>query len=345
MKKVKEVKEVLTLYQKKTIDINTLQELISPFVDTYEAFANVILLLEEEEILTMVKSKGRSIRKPSLALQYRIHKAKMKKEHHSLLQQYRVKFHNAINLDYYYNQDPKQWHEDFPYLNQINNYLQVHGFPIEAIPAPERSYELVEDEKWITEKRGKEVLERVDLFDKMRIIPVSDPFPFAINPNKIQATTQLHLIVENKTTYQGLLLGMGKTNFSTLIYGSGKAIIQSIEQFDRQYPIDAHHHFFYFGDIDREGITIWHSLNKKINARLALPFYQACLAKNPAKGKDYQRQRMEAEGAFFENFNQQEQLHLKQLLKGGYYYPQEILKTKELQKIWGGSDWDSLILQ
>lgn len=340
---MKKIKEVLSLHPNKTIDINSLENLLSPFFNNYDDFAKAILSLEDEEILTMVKSKGRSIRKPNLALRYRIHKAKMKKEHHSLLQQYRVEFHNAINLDYYYNQNPRQWHEDLPYLKQINHYIQVYGFPEQAIPAPERSYELVEDEKWITEKRGKEVLERVCLFDKMRIIPVSDPLSFAINPNKLQESIQLHLIVENKTTYQGLLLVMPQTDFSTLIYGSGKAIIQAIDQFDRQYPIEANHHFFYFGDIDREGISIWYSLNKKIDAQLALPFYQACLAKNPAKGKDYQRQRMEPEEAFKEKFNQQEKQYIELLLKDGYYYPQEILKTKELQQIGEVTAWNNLI--
>ncbi|WP_010648774.1 Wadjet anti-phage system protein JetD domain-containing protein [Oceanobacillus massiliensis] len=340
---MKEMKEALALYPKKTIDINTLQELFSAFFDSYEAFAEEVLALENAGILLMMKSKGRSTRQPSIALHYRIQSATLKKVHHHLLQQYRIQFHSAINLDYYYQHDPKQWHEDLPYLQQIDQYIKRHGFPIEAIPAPERSYEIVGDEKWITEKKGKELLERVQLFNKLQVIPVSEPLQFAINPDKIQHSMQMHLVVENKTTYQGLLPSIKQTSFATLIYGRGKGIIQSMEQFDRQYPVTASHHFFYFGDIDREGIAIWHSLTKKVEMQLALPFYRACLERQPAQGKDYQRQRLEAEEAFFQGFNKAEQSQLKDLLEAGYYYPQETLKTKELQKIWEGSHWNDMI--
>ncbi|MGM0940276.1 MAG: Wadjet anti-phage system protein JetD domain-containing protein [Bacillota bacterium] len=340
---MKELKEALALYPKKTIDINQLQELSSPFFDSYEAFAEEVLALEEAGILAMVKSKGRSPRKPSVALHYRIQKAKLKQAHHHLLQQYRIQFHREIDLDYYYQHDPKQWHEDLPYLRQIDQYIRTNGFPTEAIPIPERSYEIAGDEKWITEKKGKELLERVHLFDKMKIMPVSEPLKYAINPNQVQEPKQLHLIVENKTTYQGLLPAIKQTAFATLIYGSGKTIIQSIEQFNQQYPITADHHFFYFGDIDREGISIWHSLANKIELRLAFPFYRACLAKQPAQGKAYQRKREGAEDAFLQWFDQQEQRQIKRLLAEGYYYPQETLRTKELQQIWEGSNWNDMI--
>ncbi|WP_404456644.1 Wadjet anti-phage system protein JetD domain-containing protein [Oceanobacillus kapialis] len=340
---MKELKEAIALYPKKTIDINTLQEISSPFFESYEAFAEEVLALENAGILTMVKSKGRSIRQPSVALHYRIQTAKLKKDHHHLLQQYRIQFHPAINLDYYYQHDPNQWHEDLPYLQQIDQYIKRDGFPDESIPAPERSYEIAGDEKWITERKGKELLERVRLFDKLQVIPVSEPLQFAINPNKIQHSEQMHLIVENKTTYQGLLPSIKQASFATLIYGRGKGIIQSMEQFNRQYPVSAIHHFFYFGDMDREGIAIWYSLSKKFEMRLALPFYRACLEKQPARGKEYHRPRPEAEEAFLNCFDKAERNRIKHLLETGYYYPQETLKTKELQKIWEGTHWNDMI--
>ncbi|MDX8045360.1 hypothetical protein SH601_05095 [Gracilibacillus sp. S3-1-1] len=103
----------------------------------------------------MVKSKGRSPRKPSVALHYRIQKAKLKQAHHHLLQRYCIQLHRDINLDYYYQHDPKEWQDDLLYLQQIDQYIRANGIPKEAISAPERSYELVGDEKWITEKKGK----------------------------------------------------------------------------------------------------------------------------------------------------------------------------------------------
>ncbi len=338
-----ELKKALALYPKKTIDFNALQQISRAYVDSYEVFAREVLQLEEEGVLTMVKSKGRAMRKPSIALQYRVNHAKLKQAHHHIVQQFRMQFHPAINLDYYYNNDPKIWETDLPFLKKIDAYLRINGFPEDMIPAPERSFALVGDEKWLTEKKGKELLERVHLLEKMGIVPVSDPLQFAINPGQIKEQVQFHLIVENKTTYQGLLQKIEETTFATLIYGSGKAIIHRMEQFEQQYPVKAQHYFFYFGDIDREGMNIWYSLTKKRHVALALPFYRACLKKVAAKGKEYQRKQLEAEQAFLEKFSDKEKVQMEEKLREGYYYPQEILQTKELQEIWEESNWTELI--
>jgi hypothetical protein len=89
----------------------------------------------------------------------------------------------------------------------------------------------------------------------LKIIPVSDRLMFALNPRLLQEKKQWHLIVENKTTYQGLLPALKETCFSTLIYGSGNKITGSMELFQNQYPIEAEHIFCYFGDLDKSGIT------------------------------------------------------------------------------------------
>ena len=38
------------------------------------------------------------------------------------------------------------------------------------VTAPERSYEITGDEKWIDENGGREILERVKLLEKLKII-------------------------------------------------------------------------------------------------------------------------------------------------------------------------------
>lgn len=338
-----EIYRALNGYPKRMIRLSALEAIMGNFFHTYEEYAGFILKLEQEGILEMVKSKGRTTRNPSLAFQYRINKSLLQTGFHQEIQHYRNKFHPSINLDEYYKKDPSIWRHDLPYLIKIDEYIKTFGFPEESVPAPERSFELVQDEKWLTEKGGKELLERIGLFHSFNIIPVSDPLMFAIHPNLVSKETQFHLIVENKTTYQGLLPALPSTEFSTLIYGSGKKIIHSIEQFQDQYPVNAQHHFFYFGDIDREGVSIWHSLNQKIKAHLALPFYKACLEKQPIAGKEYQRQYTEAQEKFISQFPQKEQEQLAMMFSQGKYYPQEILKSKELQEIWRGSDWNRWI--
>lgn len=337
------VKKQLAGYSKKLITLTELEQLMSPFVESYQHFADKVLKLEKETILTIVKAKGRTSRTPSIAHQYRINKSALVDSYHIQLQQYRLKLHATINIDAYFSKDPAIWKVDLPYIKMIDHYIRQFSFPSQEVPAPERSFEIVGDEKWIVEKGGKELLERLNVWVRFKIIPVSDPLMFAVNPSRMGETRQLHLIVENKTTYQALSLMIENSSFATLIYGCGKKVIKSIEQFSNQYPTRANHHFFYFGDIDKEGIAIWHSLTKKIPVQLALPFYRACLKKTAVKGKEYQRDHQVALNYFLESFSNSERELIKIILLKEMYYPQEILKTDELQQIWREEPWTSLI--
>ncbi|ANB57525.1 hypothetical protein GFC29_1336 [Anoxybacillus sp. B7M1] len=338
---MEQIERLLAAFPKRTISLGELEQLIQPFARTYDEFCEIVLRLEAERVLEMVKAKGRTTRTPSLAFQYRIHKSRFMEDYHRELQRYQNRLHPAIQLDAYYGKDPSVWEQDKPFILKIDDYLKTHSLPNEAVAAPERSVELVGDEKWITERGGKELLERIVLFDRLRIIPVSEPLMLAVNPAKIAEAVQHHLIVENKTTYQALLPALPDTAFSTLIYGEGKAVISSIEQFSLQYPVKAHHRFYYFGDIDREGISIWHSLAKKQPVSPSLPFYRACLRKDPVSGKGYQMERADVLDAFLAYFSADEKKQLQELLASGQYYPQEMLKTRELQQIWREWQWTS----
>lgn len=330
----------LLTYAYKSITIEEIEAWIPNNALTYEQFARLVLSFEDEGVLEMMKTKGRNSRTPSLAYKYHIHKQPLKMEFHKQLKQYRLQLHPSIHLDPYFALDPVKWDEDLPYLILIHEYLASYGLPSYEVPAPERSVELVGDEKWITEKRGKEILERIGLWEDMKIIPVSDPLMFAVNSAVLNQPIQKHLIVENKTTFQALLDALSDSIFSTLIYGSGNKIIKSIEQFKRQLLIPhAEHQFYYFGDIDRSGIFIWHKLKEKIPVQLAMPFYQACLKKPSLVGKTNQRIDLAAIKEFLDNFPNSERAQLHSVLKQGHYYPQEVLKTSELQQIWRHASW------
>ncbi|MFE8700893.1 Wadjet anti-phage system protein JetD domain-containing protein [Cytobacillus sp. FJAT-54145] len=327
--------QVLLKFSKKTIGIEELETFL-PLTDmSYEQFAKLVLSLEEEGILEMVKSHGRNMRTPSLAYSYRIQTKLLKQDLHQEIFKLRLQLHPSIELDQYFKIDPSNWKDDLPYIYKIHDYIEKNGLPEYEVPAPERSVELVGDEKWIDEKQGKELLERIGLLSAMKVIPVSDPIMFAVNPATITNQNHLHLIVENKTTFQALMHTLPETSFTTLIYGSGNRIIKSIEQFERQLPIaNAQHTFFYFGDIDRSGIFIWYRLNEKKKVHPYIPFYRGCLEKAPLEGKSNQRFDQEALLRFLPFFTKEESDKLQSMLAEGKYFPQEVLKTKELQEIW-----------
>lgn len=395
MQKVKMKKKVERYVESYKKSMITLEELESIFVGVRidpTDFAEILLELEQAGILEAVRSAGRTTRRPSLAYGYRIYKHKLATDHHHRLQQYRLTIHPAIQLDSYYARPEAEFIQDKPWIDLIDTYLRLKGLPVTDAPAPERSYQLTGNEKWITDLGGHTLLRRLGLWDQLRIHPAADPLMMAVNPVAHTETVEspgtcatnreiaireftvgkksiceadqsdpiysdmirgsvmgaqvkaTHLIVENKTTFQALLPILYESDCHTLIYGCGNKITGNIEMFSLQYPlVNAEHHFYYFGDLDYEGIRIWYDTHRQQPMQPALPFYQACLSYPPASGKTNQRKDEEALEEFLAYFTQKEQEIIRVSLDNGKYYPQEILSTAQLQHIWRSSQWTQWI--
>ena len=75
-------------------------------------------------------------------------------------------------------------------------------------------------------------------------------------------------------------------NIGTLIYGGGKGVTKSFRDFSMSvepYLLHPKNQFYYFGDLDYEGIQIYHSLAEIITVHPFIPGYQRMLTK--ARGK------------------------------------------------------------
>lgn len=324
--------------KKKKVSLQELEQQSASL--TYAQFAEQILVFEAQGVLLPIKAHGTNGKNPTLGLGYHIRLQPLQQDYHKELIAARIELHSFIRLESYFDLPAARWQADYPYLQAIHTYLNRQPLPTTFAAAPERSFELVSNEKWISELGGKEVLERIGLWNKLLIIPVADPLMFAINPRNVLAAKQSHLIVENKTTYQALLPVLQETAFSTLIYGVGNKVVKSIENFDYQYPIPSSEHtFYYFGDIDHEGLTIWYQLSKKITVEPALPFYSQVLSKSSPSGKHNQMRREESIEAFTRYFPHPLRNQIEKSLAEGNYYPQEILTTADLQKIWRETTW------
>ncbi len=307
---------------------------------TYEQFGLEVLELESEGVLVAVKKAGRNNKIPSLAYKYRINRAVLNKDVQQVIESKRFKLHATLNIDEYFHLPKEEWENDYPFIEKINTYIETYGLPISEVPAPERSLALVGDEKWIQEKGGQKVLERLQIWDVLKIIPVSDPLAFIINPNKFNNSQHLHLIVENKTTFDGLSTAIKNTPFTTLIYGQGYKITKSIEYFHKQLPLDdATHSFYYFGDLDWEGIKIWNQLTNKLDVKLAIPFYLACIEKTPTSLKTNQKPSEEATKLFLSFFGRAPREKIIIALENQLYWPQEVLSSQELKQVWSETNW------
>ncbi|MBO2535339.1 Wadjet anti-phage system protein JetD domain-containing protein [Rummeliibacillus suwonensis] len=331
--------EMLSTYKRTFIPLEVFEKAVSSNM-TYEQFAQEIQRLEEQGILVPVKSAGNNGRMPSLSYKYKIQRTKLHQKTHKQIEKLQIKCHRELSLDNYYSLPPSAWEEDLPYIEKINQYIMQHDWPQEEVPAPERSLALTGDEKWIQEKNGKRVLERLQIWERMKIVPVHDPLSFAIHPQVLQNKHQFHLVVENKTTYDGLLGALTDTPFSTLIYGQGYKIIKSMEHFTRQIPLpNVEHTIYYFGDLDWEGIQIWHLLMNKIQVIPAIPFYQACLQKQAMPIKTKQKINEEALQDFLQYFSEKDQQQIDTILHNHLYLAQEVLSSAQLKQIWSENTW------
>ncbi|WP_432407921.1 Wadjet anti-phage system protein JetD domain-containing protein [Wukongibacter sp. M2B1] len=329
-----------SLKNKKMVSLGELEKLFSGDI-TYEVFADEINKFIEANILREVKEHGKNNKPMPLANTYRLNKYALKKGFIDEIQRLQLKVHEDINLSLFLSLREKQWEKDLPYIEMIDGYLKKNGLPTDRATSQERSFHLVKDEKWIDEGGGKALLERVGIWNKLKINNEPDPLMLAVNPKRFSEPKHKHLIVENKATYYGLLDAISDTEFTSLIYGVGWKIISSISSMEKQLSLeDKEHTLYYFGDIDYEGIAIWNSLKEKVAAKPAVSFYKELLKKADARGKESQNRNQKALNNFFKFFDKKSKEKIRDILQNRGYYPQEGLNKKELQDIWRKSTWE-----
>lgn len=123
------------------------------------------------------------------------------------------------------------------------------------------------------------------------------------------------------------------------IYGAGKGIFRSFEDFDlcvEPYMKAAGNQIYYFGDLDYEGIGIYENLSANFGEKWNIvPFeagYRKMLSK--AKGVDSipetkEGQNRNIKDIFFSYFSTEQVKRMKEILEKGYYIPQEILNISD----------------
>lgn len=125
----------------------------------------------------------------------------------------------------------------------------------------------------------------------------------------------------------------------TLIYGAGKGILRSFEDFDlcaEPYMKHPENQIFYFGDLDYEGIGIYENLAQRFADRWKIrpfvPAYLAMLKKAEQVStlpdtKEQQNRNIRNE--FFSWFDEEMAGKMKIILEMDKYIPQEILNCED----------------
>ena len=317
----------------------------------YFSFVEHIEKLVDLGELTPVKASAFNGRQPPLYEKYRII---MRGD--TLDQSIRKKlltgYHPQINTAYYLTHG-QDYQEDEPYLVKLNIFLQRYKdfatWPM--LTANERSFQIFRNEKWLLSKHGHLFCQRTGLtLATLRCYQTTEPF-FYYSLNIPEGTKKIKvLIVENKDTFFSLkelfqqsINTWSGHKFSLLIYGEGRKIQKSLRFFtELQEYQQCHADFYYFGDLDPEGIRIWSDLQKEYRVPIKpfTLFYQVLWEKygedapSLKEGKKTgQRFSAEALEKFLPYFAQPLATEIGQMLREEKYLPQEGLNAVLFREI------------
>ena len=321
----------------------SLEELLKSHVqDSYEQQYEYIWKLLEKEKIKPVKSSGTNGKKPAL---YRTDWVVEEKKDYSMLEEeLKYRLHPMISVDYYLSH-LEQYEQDREWVLLLDTYLrdrrEMLSYP-ESIN--ERSFEIWNREKFLTKEQGNKILKRCGIeTENLHIYKTAEPLAYYSHTRE---TPQNLLILENKDTFYSMrrhllernreILGQ---NIGTLIYGAGKRILKSFEDFDlcvEPYMTDSNNRIYYFGDLDYEGIGIYENLAKLFESRWEIrpfvPAYQAMLRKALTVSKlpdTKEKQNRNITEGFFSYFSGDEVEQMQQILQREEYIPQEILNLSD----------------
>ena len=301
----------------------------------------IVNLLEEKKIKP-VKASRLNGKSPALYREYWI--LEEAKDYSVYIEELRYQIIPDISVDYYL-KHLASYEADRKWVLQLNEYLKNRKEALQfRVSVNERSFEIWEREKFLSRGQGKQILKRCGLeMSFFNIYETTEPLAYY---SRTRNVPQNLLILENKDTFFSMrrhLLEGNETilgiKMDTLIYGAGKGIFRSFEDFDlcvEPYMKAVENHIYYFGDLDYEGIGIYENLSELFSGKWNIvPFeagYERMLSK--AEGMDSipeakERQNKNIKDIFFSYFSQKQIRCMKEILEKGYYIPQEILNISD----------------
>lgn len=158
----------LKSYKRATITLGELESLV-PGNMKYDEFAGCIMELVEDNVLVEKKPEINNGKDIPLPYKFGINKYELKKDYIDFLQNYSLSISSEIDLQKYFAGSFEELKRDKPYIDKINEYICKNGLPKEYATSQERSFYLVGDEKWIDEKSGRKLIDKIGLWNKLKM--------------------------------------------------------------------------------------------------------------------------------------------------------------------------------
>lgn len=316
-------------------------------IDDYNTYYHMILKLVEEEVIKPIKSSGPNGLTPSLHKRYQV--IEIDNTGDGYISEIK-KLHPVFNIEGYLNSTNK-YSNDRDTILKLNKFFR-NKITLLEVPASinERSFQIFGIEKLI---KSDPVFRSVLAFNNnlenfMNMYNTPEPFFEYIINDSIDVSEYNILIVENKDTWYSLrkIMSKGKNklcdlHIDCLLYGEGKKVTRKkdslTEYTQMNYSNSQAMNYYYFGDLDMEGIGIFESLinaNSDLNIYLMKELYIDMLneAKTVTLPKSSEQQQNTEGNVFFEYFNERQAKDINELLTNGVYIPQEILTYGFLKK-------------
>ena len=310
-------------------------------LDYQKQYEYIMKLLEKGQIKPVKASKSNG-KKPALYREYWM--VEEQKDYSNYIEEIKYTFSTMISVDYYL-AHPDMYEKDRIWVLMLNEYLKKHADALlTAESLNERSFEIWHREKFLDREQGKKILKRCGLnVEALNVYRTTEPLSYYTHTRN---TPQNILILENKDPFFSmrnyLLNGYTKilgAEIGTLIYGAGKGIIRSFQDFDlcaEPYMKHPKNTIYYFGDLDYEGIGIYENLEEKFRGRWKIipfvPAYQTMLGKAEQitelpETKEHQNRNISTQ--FFSCFDEIMVKKMEAVLDKNRYIPQEILNVAD----------------
>lgn len=206
------IRDFLKSLRKKTVTLDELQQ--SYDVADYDRLYQEIQELLSQGVLLPVKKSGSDFR--GLPRKYSIARGILNEEHVAKINKavQAGGFSSLFSFSWYYAHSEKIWQRELPYIRQLDDYIRKYT---DKRPEPcglqQRSFEIFYDEKILLEH--EDILTHLGISrEQLGIVSRPEPLMLALNPtiwHNGNRDEYVHLAVENKAAYYGLLPYLSKT--------------------------------------------------------------------------------------------------------------------------------------
>lgn len=337
----------LLKHKKKTITYEELKSLLQ--IREHSEIASIVNEAIGYNLLCGVKASPKTYQLPQISQKYAI--IKQVADNNQLIEDIKVRFYYAFKKDYYL-RNPEEYQTNRDVIHALCDYFKEKKALL-SIPLScnERSFEIFGNEKLLLEKSTLDVLRNLglSLSDSLNTYKTPEPFFYSKNPRSKGNNV---LIIENKDTWYTMknvikdgydVLGF---DFRYLIYGEGRKILSSFDDVvhnETFKDVCSDLNYYYFGDIDYDGIDILDSLSNKYNWAHIVPFipgYKYLISNQAKKRKKLHGEgRVAASGikkdnlkGLFAGMSDAELELMKGVIVNNYILPQEMLNNSELRK-------------